>query len=75
MTEKKINFLYRRNQQIGGAINCGPINILRGGPTTYFSINFSQHERFYEFYNEDVVDSFLNSVKDVFVLATRGNKY
>ena len=75
MIEKKINFLYSRNQQIGGAINCGPINILRGGPRTYFSINFSQHERFYEFYNEDVVDNFLNSVEDIFVLATRGNEY
>ena len=70
MTEKKKhNFLFHRNQQIGGAIKRELVNVLRRGPITYFSINFSQHESFYDFYNENVVNNFLNSVKDVFVLA------
>ena len=31
--------------------------------------------RFYDFCNENDIDNFLNSVKDVFVPATRGNEY
>ena len=67
--------MFHRNQQIGGAINSGPVNIIRRGTITYFSINFSQHERFNNFHNENFVDNFLSSVKDVFVPATRGNEY
>ena len=67
--KKNHNFLFHRNQQIGGAIKRELVNVLRRGPITYFSINFSQHESFYDFYNENVVNNFLNSVKDVFVLA------
>ena len=36
-----------------------PINILRRGPITYFSINFQQHKNFYNSYGEEIVDSFL----------------
>ena len=67
--------MFHRNQQTGGAINRGPVNILRRDPITYFNINFSQHERFYDFYSENVVDNFLNSVIDVFEPAAKGQEF
>ena len=63
--KKVINFSHR-NKEIEVTINSEPVNILRRGSMTYFSIKFSEHERFYEFYNENVVDNFFNLVKDVF---------
>ena len=50
----------RRNQQL-------PINVLRRGPIFYYSINFDQHKNFHDFYNEKIVDDFLNSVYERFV--------
>ena len=50
----------RRNQQL-------PINVLRRGPIFYYSINFDQHKNFYDFYDEKIVDDFLNSVYERFV--------
>ena len=50
----------RMNQQL-------PINVLRRGPIMYYSINFQQHKKFYDFYQESVVDDFLNSVYGRFV--------
>ena len=44
-----------------------PINVLRRGPIMYYSINFQQHKKFYDFYQESVVDDFLNSVYGRFV--------
>lgn len=44
-----------RNQQL-------PINILRRGTIKYFSINYNQHKNFYNFFQEQIVDDFLNSV-------------
>ena len=44
-----------RNQQL-------PINILRRGAIKYFSINYNQHKNFYNFFQEQIVDDFLNSV-------------
>ena len=41
-----------------------PINIWRRGPVTYYSINFQQHKSFYNFYAEEIVDSFFNSIKE-----------
>ena len=73
--KKNHNFLFHRNQQTGGSVNRGPVNILRWRPITYFSINFQQHNRFYDFYNESVVDSFFNSVKDLFTPAAKGKEY
>ena len=46
-----------------------PVNILQRGPITYYSINFHQHKNFYDFYDEKIVDSFFNSVKELFVSA------
>ena len=45
----------RRNQQL-------PINILRRGAIIYFSINYNQHKNFYNFFQEQIVDEFLDSV-------------
>ena len=44
-----------------------PINILRGDPINYYSINFHQHKHFYDFFQEGVVDDFLNSVYERFL--------
>ena len=50
----------RRNQQL-------PINALRRGPTTYFSMNYNQHKSFYKFFQEQIVDDFLEAVYSRFV--------
>ena len=35
-----------------------PLNILRRGPMTHYSIDFEQHKNFYDFFSTDVVDFF-----------------
>ena len=40
---------------------------MKRGPITYYSINFYQHENFYDFYDEKIVDRFFNSVRNLFV--------
>ena len=45
----------RWNQQL-------PVNILRRGPIKYFRISYNQHKNFYNFFVEQIVDDFLNSV-------------
>ena len=53
---------------MGGEINQQlPINILRRGPITYYSINYQQHKHFYDFFDKKILETFFNSVKDVFV--------
>ena len=42
------------------------INVLRRGLIIYYSINFYQHQNFYDFYGESIVDSFFSSVQHVF---------
>ena len=72
--KKNHNFLLHRNRQTRGSINRGPVNILRWGTITYVSINFQQHNRFYDFYNESAIESFLNFVKDLFAPAAEGKE-
>ena len=68
--KKNHNFLLHYNQVRGSKINRQlPINVLRHGPIVYYTINFIQHKNFYEFYQESVVDDFLNSVHEPFVSA------
>ena len=70
--KKKHMFLfhYGKHKQIGG--NCAQrtstllINILNRGPITYFSINFSQHKNFYDFFSSGIVDAFLESVCEIY---------
>ena len=45
-----------------------PVNILRRGPIIYYSINFQQHKNFYHFYDEKIVDSYFDLVKECFAL-------
>ena len=60
--------MFHRHQQTGGAINQQlPVNVLKRRPITYYSINFYQHDNFYDFYDEKIVDRFFNSVKELFV--------
>ena len=64
-------FHYGTRQQEGGrgpgASNL-PISVLRRGPITYYSNNFSQHKNFYDFFSTGVVESCLNSVYQVYRL-------
>ena len=55
-------FLLHYNQMGGNGGNQLPINILRRGAIKYFSINYNQHKNFYNFFQEKIVDDFLNSV-------------
>ena len=43
------------------------VNIIRGGPITYYSINYQQHKNLYDFFDEAIVETFFNSVRNVFV--------
>ena len=52
---------YGTKQQMGGrgpARSDLPLNILRRGPMTYYSISFDQHKNFYDFFSTGVVDTF-----------------
>ena len=48
-------FHYGKHQQLGGnrdpRNSTLPINVLKRGPTTYYSINFNQHKNFYDFFS------------------------
>ena len=44
-----------------------PLNVLKRGPITYFSINFNQLKDFYNFSEESIVDDFLHAVYTRFV--------
>ena len=53
---------------MGGEINQQlPVNILRRGPITYYSINYQQHKNLYDFFDEKIVEVFFNSVRNFFV--------
>ena len=49
----------RMNQQLS-------VNILRRGSIMYYTINFQQRKKFYDFYQKSVVDDFLNFVYKCF---------
>ena len=50
-------------KQFGGSKRSSlPIYILKHGSITYFSINFTHHNNFHDFFKSDVVDDFLQSV-------------
>ena len=65
---EKITFLLHYNQMGGNRRNQQlPKNVLRRGPITYFSINYNQHKSFYNFFQEQIVDDFLDVVYSRFV--------
>ena len=60
-------FHYGTKKQFGGSKKCKiPINILKRGSITYFSINFNQHKNLYDFFTRGIVDDFLQSVYEVY---------
>ena len=52
--------------QMGGNRGNGqlPLNILRRGPITYYTISYQEHKNFYDFFIE--IEDFLNSVYSMF---------
>ena len=69
-------FHYGKHRQIGGnrGTSTLPINVLKRGPITYYSINFDQHQNFYDFFSSGVVDAFLESVYETYH-PTKENKF
>ena len=64
---KNHNYLFHYNQ-VGGSRNQQlPTNVLKHGPRTYYSMNFNQHKEFYNFYEEQIVNDFLNSMYECFM--------
>ena len=71
-------FHYGEHQQIvgirGRRTSALPINVLKRGPITYYSINFNQHKRFYDFITSGIVDAFLESIYEIY-RPTKENKF
>ena len=71
--KKNHMFLFHHNQSGGSRMNQQlPASIVKRGPVIYFSINYNYHKKFYDFFQEDVVDDFLQVVYDRF---NPGDKY
>ena len=69
-------FLVYREQQVGGTTNKQlPLNILKRGGITYYSISYFQHKNYYNYFvAEKIVDSFLNSFERSFVSTKKVKK-
>ena len=68
MKKKNHMFLYHYNQR-GGArqrSNDLPLNILKRGQITYYSVNFDQHKDYFDFHSTDMIDVFLDVVYHAF---------
>ena len=50
------------------------IILLKTEPITYYSINFNQHKKFYDFSSSGIVDAFLESVYEIY-RPTKENKF
>lgn len=62
-------FLFHYNE-LGGEKNDGgalPLNVLKRGQITYYSLNFRQRNSHYDFYSSDMVDIFLDAVYRTFI--------
>ena len=63
-------FHYGKHRQIGGnraqRTSTLPINVLKRGPITHYSINFMQHKNFYDLFSSGIVDAFLDSVYEIY---------
>ena len=44
-----------------------PLNVLKRGSIKYFNLNFNQHKDFYNYFEESIVDDFLDAVYARFV--------
>lgn len=70
-SKKKHMFLfhYGTKQHIGSSgsgTSKLPLDILRRGSITYYSISFDQHKNFYDSFSTGVVNTFLNSVYQLY---------
>ena len=66
--KKHIILFYYGKQKIGGRrprTSALPLNVLKRGPITYYSISFNQPKNFY-FFSSGVVDVFLDSVYETY---------
>ena len=71
--KKNHTFLFHYNQSEGSRMNQQlPVSVVTRGPVTYFSINYNGHKNFYDFFQEDVVDDFLQGVYNRF---NHGDEY
>ena len=72
LNKKKHMFLfhYGKHKQKGGnrtqRTSTIPINVLNRGPVTHYSINFTQHKNYYDFFSCKIVDPFLESVYEIY---------
>ena len=68
--KKKHMFLFHYGkQQIDGrrpTTSALPLNVLKRGPITYYSISFNQPKNFDDFFSSGVVDVFLDSVYETY---------
>ena len=59
-------FHYGKHKQMGGnrtqRTSTLPISVLNRGPITHYSINFTQHKKYYDFFRSGIVDAFRESV-------------
>ena len=68
MVRKNHMFLLHCNQSGGSRINQQlSVNAVKRGQITYYSVNFHQHKKFYNFSKESIVDDFFDSVYARFV--------
>lgn len=62
-SRKNHMFLFQYVQMGGSRQNFQrPINVLKGGLTTYYTIANEQHKDFYDVFGDGIVENFLNSV-------------
>ena len=63
-------FHYGKHKQMGGnrtlRTSTFPINVLNCGPITLYSINFTKHKNYYDFFSSGTVDIFLESVYEIY---------
>ena len=67
--KKKHIFLYHYGKQVGGSrlrASDLPLNILKRGAITYYSVHYDQHKDYCDFHSSDMIDVFLDSVYQVF---------
>ena len=66
-SEKNPHVVFHYKQSGGIKMNQQlPVSVATRGPVTYFSINYNGHKKFNNFFQEDVVDDFLQGLYNCF---------
>ena len=61
--KKEVMFLFHYGRMGGSRGACQlPLNVLKRGPITYYTIIYEQHRNFYDFFSDQIVEDCLNSV-------------